>query len=140
MSDFLPPHELQHTRFPYPSLSHGVCSGSCPLSWWCYLIISSSATLFFFCLQSFPASGSFPRSQILAQVVSVGASASVSVLPMNIQGYITLRINWFDPLKVQWTLKNLLQHHTSKASILQCSAFFFFLIYFNWRLITLLGG
>ena len=54
---------LQHAWFPCPSLSSGVCWNSCPLSWWCYLTISSSATLFSFCLQSFPVSGSFPMSQ-----------------------------------------------------------------------------
>ena len=56
---FLQPHGLQHTRLPCPSLFPGVCLNSCPLTWWCYLTISSSATLFSFCLQSFPASGSF---------------------------------------------------------------------------------
>ena len=56
----LQPHRLQLARLPCPSLSLGVCSNSCPLSQWCYLTISSSAAPFFFCLQSFPASGSFP--------------------------------------------------------------------------------
>ena len=64
MSDSLRSHELQHTRLPSPSLSPGVCSNSCPLSWWCYLTISSSMAPFSFCLQSFPASGSFPGSQL----------------------------------------------------------------------------
>ena len=87
MSDSLWPHGLQHDRLPCPSLSPGVCSNSCPLSWWCYLTISSSATLFSFCLQSFPASGSFTMSQLFTSGgQSIGASASV--LPMNIQ-------NWF---------------------------------------------
>ena len=84
MSDSLQPHELQHARLPCPSLSPRVCSHSCPLSWWCYLIISSSANPFSFSLQSFPASGSFPMSQLFASDdKSVGASASV--LLMNIQ-------------------------------------------------------
>ena len=66
------------------SLSFGVCSDSCPLSWLCYLTISSSATLFSFCLQSFPASGSFPVSHLFTSGdQSVGASAWI--LPMNIQ-------------------------------------------------------
>ena len=60
---FLGPHGLQHMRLPCPSLSPGVCSNSCPLSRWCYLTISSSAAPFSFCLQSFPAPGSFPMSQ-----------------------------------------------------------------------------
>ena len=72
---------------PDSSVLHylSVCSNSCPLSWWCYLTISSSAT-HFFCFQSFPASGSFPMSQFFASGdQSIRASASVSVLPMNIQ-------------------------------------------------------
>ena len=65
---FLQPHGLQHTRLPCPSLFPGVCLNSCPLSRWCYLTISSSATLFSFCLQSFPASGSFLMSQFFTLV------------------------------------------------------------------------
>ena len=74
-----------------PSLSPGVCSGSCPLSRWCYLTISSSATSFSFCLQSFPASGSFPMSWLFAVGgQSIEVSASASVLPVNIQGWFPL--------------------------------------------------
>ena len=65
VSDSLWPHGLQHARLPCSTLSPGVCSNSCPLSWWCHLTISSSATLFSYCLWSFPASGSFPMSQLL---------------------------------------------------------------------------
>ena len=73
------------------------------------------------CLQSFPASGSFPVNQLLAPGgQSIGASASASVFPMNIQDWI----DWLDLLAVQGTLKSLLQHHSSKATILQHSAFF----------------
>ena len=76
-------------------------------------------------LQSFPASGSLPMSQLFASGgQSVGTSASASVLPMNIQGWFSFRINWFDLLAVQGTLKRILQHHNSKASILWHSAFF----------------
>ena len=83
MYDSLRPHGLQYTAPPCPSLSLGVCSNSCPLSQWCYLITSSS-TAPFFCLQSFPASGSFPVSQLFTSGgQSIGASASV--LSMNIQ-------------------------------------------------------
>ena len=72
-------------------LSLGVCPNSRPLSWWRYLTISSSATSFSFCLQSFPASGSFPMSELFASGgQSIGASASASVLPMNVQGWSTL--------------------------------------------------
>ena len=63
VSDSLPPHGLKHSRLPYPSPTPGTCSNSCPLSWWCYPTISSSVIPFSFCLQSFPASGSFPMSQ-----------------------------------------------------------------------------
>ena len=86
----LQPHWLQHIRLPSPSLLPGVCSNPCPLSQWCYLTISSSATLFF-CLQSFPESGSFLMSQFFApDGQSIGASASASVFPMNIQGWFPL--------------------------------------------------
>ena len=92
MSDSLWPHGLQHDRLPCPSLSPGVCSNSCPLSWWCYLTISSSATLFSFCLQSFPASGSFTMSQLFTsggQNIGASASASASVLTMDYSGMIS---------------------------------------------------
>ena len=75
----LQPHKLQHARLPCPSLSPEVCSNSCPLSWWCYITISSSAVPFS-CLQSFPASGSFPMSWLFtSSCQSIGASASVTV-------------------------------------------------------------
>ena len=91
MSISLWPHGLQHARLPCLSLLHGVCSDSCPLSWWCYLTISSSATFFSFCFQSFPASGSFPMSQLFTSGgQSIGTSASASVLPMNIQHWFPL--------------------------------------------------
>ena len=78
------PHGLQHTRLPGPSPSPGVCSNSCPLNQWCHLTISS-VTLFPSSPQSFPASQSFPVSQLSASGGhSIGASSSV--LPMNIQG------------------------------------------------------
>ena len=78
--------------------------------------------LLLLCLQSFPASGSFPVSQFFASDgQTIGPSASASVLPMNIQDIST---DWYDLLAVQGTLTSLLQHHSSKASILQCAAFF----------------
>ena len=92
VSDSLQPHGLQHARIPCP-LSPGVCSNSYPLSWWCYLMISSFTTHSSFCLQSFPESRSFPVSQFFASgVQSIGASASVSVLQMNIQGWFPLEL------------------------------------------------
>ena len=91
MSDPLWPHGLQHAGLPCPSLSAGVCSNSSPLSQWCHPTIPSSVTPFSFCPQSFPASGSFPMSRLFALGDrSVGASASASVPPMNIQGWFPL--------------------------------------------------
>ena len=89
MSDSLRPYGLQHARFPYPSPTLRACSNSCSLSWWCHPTISSSVVPFSSCLQSFPASGSFPVSRFFASGgQSIGASASASVLPMNI-------LDWF---------------------------------------------
>ena len=105
---------------PCPSLSPWVCSNS---HQWCHSTISS-VVLFSSCPQSFPASGSFPVSQLFASGQSIGASASASVLPMNIQGWFPLGLNWFDLLAIQETLKNLLQHHSPKASVVWYSAFF----------------
>ena len=124
MSDSLQPHGLQHARLPCPSLSPRVCSNSCPLSWWCYITISSFAALFSFHFQSFPASGSFPMSCPFALGgPSIGASASASVLPMNIQGWFPLALTSLISL-LSKGLSRVLHHHNLKASILQCSAFF----------------
>ena len=91
MSDVLQPHGLQHTRLPCSSLSPKVCSDSCPLSWWCHPIISSSVVPFSSYLQSFPASGSFPISPLFVSGgQSIAASASALVLPMYIQGWFFL--------------------------------------------------
>ena len=88
MADSLWPHGLQHARPPSPSLSPRVSSDPCPLSRWCHPTISSSVAPFSSLLQSFPASGSFPMSQFFASGgQSSGASASATVLPMNIQGW-----------------------------------------------------
>ena len=97
MSDCLWPCGLQHARLPSPSLSPGVCTNSCPLSQWCHPVISSSIAPFSSQSQSFPASGYFPVSHLfISDDQSIGASASV--LPMNIQGIISFRIDWFDLL------------------------------------------
>jgi len=118
-------HRLNHARLPCLSLSLGVCSNLCPLSWWCHSTISSFTAPFSSCPHSFPASGSLPMNQLFASGgQSIGASASASVLQMNIQDLISFRIDWFDLLAVQGTLKSLFQHHSLKASILWCSAFF----------------
>ena len=85
------PHGLQHTRLPCPSPTPGACSNSCPSSEWCHPTISSSVTSFSSCPQSFPASGSFPMSWLFASGgQNIGVSASTSVLPMNIKGWLPL--------------------------------------------------
>ena len=87
----LPPHGLQHTRLPCSSPIPGACSNSCPLNWWCHPTISSSVIPFSSCLQSCPASGSFPMNQFFTSGGQcIGVSASASVLPMNIQGWFPL--------------------------------------------------
>ena len=89
--DSLLPHEPLHARPLCPSPSPWVCSNSCPLSQWCHSTSSSSVMPFSSCPQSFPASGSFPMSRLLASGdQSIGASASASVLPMNIQDWFPL--------------------------------------------------
>ena len=91
MSDSSWFHGLQHARPPCPSPSPEVCPSSCPLHQWCHWAISSSDTLFSFCPQSFPASGTFSMSWLLASGDwNTGASASASVLPMSIQGLFPL--------------------------------------------------
>ena len=88
ISDSWQPHGLQHARPPCPSPTPGAYSNSCPLSQWCLPTISSSVVPFSSCLQSFPASGSFPMSQLFtSDGQSIGVSASASVLPMNIQDW-----------------------------------------------------
>ena len=95
MSDPLWPHGLQHARLPCPSPSPGVGSNSCPLSQWCRPTISSSASPFSSCPQSFPASGSFPMSQLFTSGgQSIGASALASVLPINIQVWFPLGLTY----------------------------------------------
>ena len=91
VSDSLQCHGLQHARLPGPSPTLRACSNSCPLSRWCHPTISSSVIPFYSCLQSFQASGSFPVSQFLTSGgQSIGASASATVLPMNIQDWLPL--------------------------------------------------
>ena len=123
MSDSLRPHEPQHARPPCPPPTLKVHPNPCPLSQWCHPATSSSVVPFSSCPQSFPASRSFPMSQLFASGgQSIGVSASASVLPMNTQDWSLGWTGWIS-FKVQGTLKSL-QHHSSKASILQHSAFF----------------
>ena len=133
MFNSLQPHGLQHTRLSCPSPTPRAYSNSCISCWWYHHPTISSSVVPFSRLQSFPTSGSFPMSQFFALGgQSIGASASVSALPMNIQDWFPLGLtDWIFLLqeilkspRVQGTLKSLLQHHSSKTSVLQCSAFF----------------
>ena len=125
VSNSLWTHELQHARLPCPSATPRTYSNSCPLSQWCHPTISSSVVPFSSHLQSFLASGSFPISQFFESGgQSIGVSASTSVLPMDIQDWFFFRMDWLDFLAVQGTLGSLLEHYSSKSSILQLSAFF----------------
>ena len=125
MSDSLQPNGLQHSRLPCPSLFPGVCSNSCPLSQWCHPTILSSIISLSSCLQSFPASGSFPMNQFFSWgSQSIGVSASTSVLPMNIQDWFPSGFTCWVSLQSKGLSRVFLQHHSSKTSILQCSAFF----------------
>ena len=91
MSDSLQLPGLQHARLPCPSTTSRACSNSCPSSWWCHPTISSSVVPFSSCLQSCPASASFPMSQFFTSGgQSIGTLASASVLPMNIQNRFPL--------------------------------------------------
>ena len=140
MSDSLPPHEPQHPRPLCPSPTPRVYSNSCPLSQWCYSTISSSVILFSSCLQSFlskkhKTKQNKTKQNPLNQGLSNGSvlcirwlkywSFNFSIRPSNeYSGLISFRMDWMDLLAVQGTLKSLLQHHSSKASILRCSACF----------------
>ena len=130
MSDSLQPHEPQHAKPPGPSPTPRVYPNSCPSSQWCHPTISSFVVPFSSRLQSCPASGSFPMSQFFTSGGQrIGVSASESIFPMNTQ-------DWFPLEWTGWTsllskgLSSLqfysavLQHYSSKASILRCSAFF----------------
>ena len=133
MSNSLWPHGLQHARPPCPSPTPGVYSNSCPLSQWATESVNplsepsnypSSVVPFSSRLLSFPASGSFPMSQVfISGSQHIGASASASVLPMNIQDWFPLRLTGWISLQLTG-LSRVIQHHSLKASILRPSAFF----------------
>ena len=124
MSDSLQPHGLQHARLPCPSPSPGACSNSCPVSWWCHPTILSSVIPFSARLQTLSQhQGLFHWGGFLHQWPKCW-SCSFSISPSNeYSGLIFFRIDGFDLLAVQGTLKNLLQYHSSKASVLQHSSF-----------------
>ena len=124
MSNSLPPHGRQHIRLLCPSLSPGVCSNSCPLNQWCHPNISFSVTPSLPALNLSQHQGLFSESTLCIEWPKYW-SFSFSISPSNeYSGLISFRIDWLDLLAVQGTLKSLLQHHSSKASILQGSAFF----------------
>ena len=114
----LQPHGLQHTRLSCPLPTSGTYSNSCPLSQWCHPTISSSVVSFSSCFQSFPASGAFPASQLFASGgQSVRASASASVLPMNIQDWFPLGLTGLISLQFERFSRVFSQHCSSRASI-----------------------
>ena len=124
LSNSLWPHGLQHARLPCSSSTPGVCSNSCPSSQWCHPTIFSSVIPFSSCLQSFPASV-FSSESVLPIRWPTYCSLSFSISPSNAySGLISFRMDWFDLLAVQVMLKHFLQHHSSKASVFWCSAFF----------------
>ena len=134
MFDSLQPHGLKHISLLCPSLTLRACSNSCPSSQWCHLTILSSIITFSSCLQSFLASGSFLES-VLPIRCPKHWSFNFSISHSNeYSGLISFRMDWLDLLAVQGTLKSLLQHHSSKATILWCSAFF--MVYFSHPYMT----
>ena len=123
-SDSLWSHGLQHARLPCPSPTPRAYSNSCLLSQWCHPTIPSSVILFSF-PSVFPSIRVFYSESILCIRWPKYWSFSFSISPSNeYSGLISLRLDWLDLLSVQGTLKSLLQHHSSKASILRCSTFF----------------
>ena len=126
VSNSLQPHGLQHTGFPCPSPTPGACSNSCPLSCWCHPTIRLILCHPLLLLPSiFPSIRVFSRESVLRIRWPNYWSFSFKISPSNeYSGLISFRMDWLDFLAVQGTLKSLLQHHTSKASILQRSAFF----------------
>ena len=123
VSDSLLHHESPQARPPCPSPSPGVHSNSCASSRWCHSAISSSVVLFSSCPQSLPASV-FSNESTLRMRWPKDWSFSFSIIPSKEIPGLIFRMDWLDLLEVQGTLKSLLQHHSSKASILRHSAFF----------------
>ena len=118
------PHGLQYSRLLFPPLSPRICQNSYLLNWWWHSTTSSSVIFPLF-LESFPVSGSFPMSWLFTLGSCSHQYLSFSISPSNeYWGLISFRIDWFNFLAVQGTLKSLLQHCNSKASILWPSAFF----------------
>ena len=118
-------HELQCSRLPHPSISPTVCSDSCPLSQWYHPTISSSVVPFLLLPSIFPSIRVFSSELALRIKWPKYWSFSFNISPSNeYSGLISFRIDWFDLLAVQGTLKSLLQHHNLKTSDLWHSVFF----------------
>ena len=124
MSDPLQPHGPQHARPPCPSPTPRVYPNSCPLSRLCHPTISSSVIPFSSCPQSFPASGSFQVSALCIKWPKYWSFSFNISLSNEHPGLISFWMDWLDILEIQGTLKSLIQQYSSKASILQRSAFF----------------
>ena len=124
VSDSLRPHESQHARPPCPSPTPRVHSDSRPLSQWCHPVISSSVVPF--SLPPIPPSIRVfsNESTLRMRWPKYWSFSFSSIFSKEIPGLISFRMDWLDLLAVRGTLKSLLQHHSSKASILRCSAFF----------------
>ena len=134
MSNSLWPRELQHSRLSCPSPTLGACSNSSPSSWWCHPIISSSVTPISFCLQSFPASGSFPVSQFFATGgQNIGASAPAPVLPMNIQDWFPLGLTGLNFLQSKGLSRVF---PTSQFRSINSSALIFFIVWLSHPYMT----
>ena len=126
VSGSLQPHGLQHTRLPCPSPAPGARLNSCPSSWWCHPTISSSVVPFYSCLQSFLESGSFWMSQFFASGGQsiIGASTSVSALPVNIQDWFPLGWTGSISLKSKGLSRVFSNTTVQKHQFFGCSAFF----------------
>ena len=129
VSNSLWPHEPQHARPPCPSPTSRIYPNPCPLSRWCHPTVSSSVIPLSSCPQSFPASGSFQMTLFIwkesALCIRWLKYWNFSISPSNeYLGFISFRMYWLYLLAVQGTLRSLIQHHSSKAPILQHSPFF----------------
>ena len=126
MSDSLQTYGLQHTRSPCPLVTAGAYSNSCPLSQWCYpTILSSVSSCLFLLPLIFPSISVFSNESVLRIRWPKYWRFSLSLSPSNdYSEVVSFSIDWLDLFAVQRTLRSLLQHHSSKASILRCSAFF----------------
>ena len=118
-SDSLQPYGLQHSSLPCPSLSPGICSHSCALSWWCHPTLSSSVAPFSSLPSIFPSIGVFSSELVLHVRWPQYWKFIFNISPSNeYSGLISFRIDRFDLLAIHGTFKSLLQHHSLKASVL----------------------